>query len=167
MIFSYLTGHYLYLKDYNGPWRKKTCLWGFRPSQSYICLVTETSYNIETLHAAIILYREQITMALIRLCIWAVWSAPLLFASNKVRFGYLRFGQKFSFVRFTFHVMKVYQNLTGTCYTKGKYDILWEIFEKVNFEKLSRQQKSMKYYPACKVLSLDMPSFQLILSNLT
>ena len=49
------------------------------------CSVSEYCENIEILYTA--LSRERIMNALIRLRRCAVWSAPLLFACNKVRFS--------------------------------------------------------------------------------
>ena len=50
------------------------------------CSATETSYQIEIWLVAsldIILSNKRITKALIRLCGWAGWSAPLLFANHR------------------------------------------------------------------------------------
>ena len=52
------------------------------------CSATETSYNCEIMCASgrvMILFRKQKTQALIRLHGCSGWSAPLLFACNKVR----------------------------------------------------------------------------------
>ena len=56
--------------------------------------VTEISLNVEILHVSslhIILSRELITVALIRLCRCPDWSVPLLLVSNKIRFWVMRF----------------------------------------------------------------------------
>ena len=71
----------------NGPHREKTCLWGFRQSEVQTSLLSYRDYlEIEISPEAslcMILSKNRITKALIRLCGCAGWSAPVLFANHR------------------------------------------------------------------------------------
>ena len=52
------------------------------------CSASEASYSLDLASIGIILSKQQITKALIRLCERAGWSAPLLFAYDINRFSH-------------------------------------------------------------------------------
>ena len=74
-----------------GPRHEKTYLRGFQPGQTQTSLLSYRDLlKIEISLVAsldMILYKERLTMALIRLQGCAGWSAPLLFANTEDRFS--------------------------------------------------------------------------------